>query len=76
MRINATGDDDLTRRVYDPLRRPGRPEAARRADRNDLLAGNPDIDGRGSARHDRDTAGNNQIEHGVPSCLSNRKAAK
>src|SRR5882757_8535273 len=45
MRIDAAGDDDLARRVDDPLRRPGRPQATRRADRNDLLAGNCDVDG-------------------------------
>jgi hypothetical protein len=69
MRINAAGDGDLARRVDHPLRRPGGPQGTRRADRNDLRASNPDVDGSGSTRHDRDTTGNNQIEHGVPSYL-------
>jgi hypothetical protein len=67
VRVDAAGDDDLAGGVDDPLRRPGRPQATRRADRNDLVADNPDIEGSGSARHDRDTAGNNQIEHGLSS---------
>ena len=42
MRIDAARDHDLPGRIDDP---PGadRGEAARRADRRDLLAGDPDI---------------------------------
>ena len=69
MLLNAPHEETERDERVHPLRRPGRPQATRRADRNDLLAGNCDVDGSGSARHDRDAAGNNQIEHGLPSYL-------
>ena len=65
MRIDAARYDDLPCGIDDPLRSAGRPESARRPDRDDLLAGNPDIDRGCTLRHDRDPAGNNQIEHHV-----------
>ena len=67
MRIDATGNDDLAGGVDDPPRGVSRAEAARCADRYDLLVGNRDIDGSGAAGHDCGAAGNDQIEHGVPS---------
>ena len=62
MRIDAAGNDDLPGRVDDP-RRADRRKAARRADRGDLAAGDPDIGGSGAGRHHRGAAGNDQIEH-------------
>ena len=67
MRIDAAGDDDLAIGIDHPphlSRWAERGEAARRADRGDLVAGDADIGRLGSRGQDGKAAGHDDIEHG------------
>ncbi len=63
MRIDAAGDDDLAAGIDHPSGTE-RGEAARRADRGDLVPGDPDIGRLGSRRQDGEAAGYDDVEHG------------
>ena len=69
MRVDAAGDDDLARGVDDP---PGaeRGEAARRADRGDLLAGDADIGRLGPEGRTASAAGDDDVEHVEPPMMA------
>ena len=62
MRIDAAGDHDLPRGV-DRSSSADCGEAARRADRGDVLARNPDIGGLRPRWKDGGTARDNDVEH-------------
>jgi hypothetical protein len=65
MRIDPARNDDLAVGV-DGARGTGGGEAAGSADSCDLAAGDADIGGLGGGRHDRQTPGNDQVEHSAP----------
>jgi hypothetical protein len=58
-------NDDLAVGV-DAARSAGSGEAAGSANGCDLAAGDADIGGLGGGRHDRQSPGNNQVEHSAP----------
>ena len=62
MRVDAARDHDLARRVDDPSGA-DRGEAAGRADRGDVLAGDADIGRLGTRGQDGATACDDDVEH-------------